>query len=144
MGAVNITRVLLGGLVAGLVFNVGEAILNSVILADTMTEMTARHNMREMDGADIGLFILLSFVIAIIMIWLYAAVRPRLGAGPGTATRIAIALWFPAYCVPSISWSVFGFISPSMSAFICAWGLAEYILAALAGSVIYRDSQPPG
>ncbi len=32
MGNINLTRVLLGGLLAGVVFNVGEGILNELIL----------------------------------------------------------------------------------------------------------------
>jgi hypothetical protein len=36
MGNINIGRVILGGLVAGLVLNVGEFLLNGIVLADQM------------------------------------------------------------------------------------------------------------
>ena len=38
--------------------------------------------------------IVIDFLIGIFIIWLYAAIRPRYGAGPETAIITGLAVWF--------------------------------------------------
>lgn len=142
MSGINTRRVLTGGLLAGLVFNIGESILNAGILADTMQEMTQRHNLAEMTGGVIGLFVVLGFLLSILIVWLYAAVRPRLGAGPRTASIVGAAVWFPAYAMPVVGWVAIGMISAGLGVFVAAWGLVEIVLASLAGAWLYREPVP--
>jgi hypothetical protein len=59
------------------------------------------------------IFILMSFVAGIVTIWLYAAVRPRLGAGPGTAIIIAIPVWILASLMPATRFSLLGLFAAS-------------------------------
>lgn len=44
MGKINIGRVLLGGLAAGLVMNIGEFLLNAVVLAKDLEEAMRKAN----------------------------------------------------------------------------------------------------
>ncbi len=44
MGNINFGRVLLGGLVAGIVLNIGEYILNDKVFGAEMKAYLARHN----------------------------------------------------------------------------------------------------
>lgn len=139
MSGINTGRVLLGGLLAGLVFNIGESILNAGLLADTMQEMTQRHNLNELTGAHIGVFVLLGFLFGILMVWVYAAVRPRLGAGPKTAAIVGAVLWFPAYAIPVVGWSFMGMISAGLATLLAAWGLVEIVLSTIAGAWLYKE-----
>lgn len=139
MSGINMGRVLTGGLLAGLVFNIGETILNAGLLADTMQEMSQRHNLAEMTGGVIALFVVLGFLLGILLVWFYAAVRPRLGAGARTASIIGAAIWFPAYGVPVLGYVVMGMISAGLGVFIAAWGLVELVLSAIAGAWLYRE-----
>ena len=86
MGGINFGRVILGGLVAGLLMNVGEFLLNGVILHSAMVDWGTKHNLPPEPSpsfyvAAIGL----TFVLGIITVWVYALIRSRLGAGPKTA-----------------------------------------------------------
>ena len=53
----NIGRILLGGLVAGVVINIGEFLLNEKVLAAQMKEMMAAHNMKQPAGNFIAIAI---------------------------------------------------------------------------------------
>jgi len=132
--------VILGGLLAGLVFNIGETILNAGILEESMKPLTEAHNLNEPTGGDIGLFVLLGFVLGIVMVWLYAAVRPRLGPGPKTAAIVGLVIWFPGSLLPAVAWVVFGLSPMNLAALAAVWGLGELVLAALAGGWVYKEA----
>ena len=84
MGKINWTRVILGGLVAGVIINVFESVLNGVILAKDMEAAISALG-RQMGGGALAVFIAWGFLVGIFAVWLYAAIRPRYGAGPKTA-----------------------------------------------------------
>ena len=78
MGKINWTRVILGGLAAGLIINVFESLLNGAILAKDM-EAAIRALGRQMGGGALAMFIAWGFLVGIFAAWLYAAIR-RSGA----------------------------------------------------------------
>jgi hypothetical protein len=80
MGRINWRRVVLGGVVAGVVVNVLEGGLGFLMHSQWEAAMK---NMKPPSGAVMAAHLVWSFVIGIAAIWLYAAVRPRYGPGPG-------------------------------------------------------------
>jgi len=95
MRGINFGRVILGGLVAGIVNNILEYLVNDVIMkADHETAMKALGKVVPSGGAVIATWTIMSFVFSIAVVWLYAAIRPRYGAGAGTAVRAGVAFWF--------------------------------------------------
>ena len=44
-------------------------------------ELTA-HNLPPIGGNAIAVFVILGFVLGLVLVWLYAAIRPRFGPGP--------------------------------------------------------------
>lgn len=139
MSSINTGRVLIGGIVAGLVINVGEFVLNMLILGDEMTASMAKLNLPPVGGQAIGIFVALAFALGIAMIWLYAAIRPRYSPGPKTALCAGSAVWFFAYVYPSIGSAVMGFFPVRLIAIGVAWGLAEVLIAAAAGAYFYKE-----
>ena len=101
MGSINMGRVVIGGLVAGLLINVSEFLLNGVVLAQDLNDALKALNRPPVDGGMILWFVLLGFGIGFMAVWLYAAVRPRLG--PGCARRSAPRLSCGAsrICIPT-------------------------------------------
>ena len=85
MTKINIVRVILGGLLAGLVLNIGEFLVNGLILGEQWAAVTAARNLPPMSGGAMASLVVLNFVVGIAIVWLYAAIRPRYGAGPKTA-----------------------------------------------------------
>src|ERR1051325_3019393 len=94
MGKINMMKVLVGGLIAGVVLNVVDSVLFGVVLKDQMAAAMASINRPAMTNAQIPWFVFLDFVGGIFLVWLYAAMRPRFGAGPATAVKAGLAAWF--------------------------------------------------
>lgn len=139
MSGINTTRVLIGGLIGGLVINIGEALLNAVVLADEMEALNARFNLPPMGGGTLALFVVMCFLLGILTIWMYAAIRPRFGPGPKTAARAGAAIWFAAYLFPGIGFAALGFFPANMTGVSLAWGLIEILAASVAGGYFYKE-----
>ena len=90
MGKINLARVFLGGLLAGLIINIFEYILNGVVFAPQWDAFEKAHGHQMRPGA-IPFLIVSAFVAGIGVVWLYALARPRLGPGPKTAALTGIA-----------------------------------------------------
>lgn len=135
----NRGRVIVGGLVAGLVINVGETLLNAVVIAEQMDATIARYNLPPMGSGTVSVFVALCFMLGVLTIWLYAAIRPRFGPGPKTAALAGTAIWFSAYLFPGIGYAAMGFFPVGLTALALGWGLLEVLLASVAGAYFYRE-----
>ena len=94
MGQINMRKVIIGGLVAGVLLNVVDMVLFGIVLKDQMAAAMAAVNRPAPSNAQIPWFVFLDFVCGIFLVWLYAAIRPRFGAGPGTAVKAGLIGWF--------------------------------------------------
>jgi hypothetical protein len=141
MGQINWSRVVLGGLVAGLIMNVSQAIMTQPVLGTQMAAELTKHNLPPMGGTAMTFYIVMDFAVGILTLWLYAAIRPRYGAGPKTAICAALAVWFLTYFRSRSSLVVLGVFSTGVMAPAIVWGLVETILASLAGAI--RQSVTP-
>lgn len=139
MSPINWSKVVVGGLVAGVIMNVSESILNVPILGERMTEHLASLNLPPVGGSAVGVFIVMTFLLGIFTIWLYAAIRPRYGAGPKTAMCAGSAVWFAAYLLPWVSLVALGFSPMDIAVIGSIWGLAEMLIAAVAGAYLYQE-----
>jgi hypothetical protein len=140
MGRVNVGRVIVGGLLAGLLVNISEFVLNTVVIAQDMaTSMTAM-NLPPLDNSMILCFVVLAFALGIVTVWLYAAIRPRFGPGVPTAVYAALTVWFLAYAYPSAFLMVMHVFSRKAMAISVVWGLAEIIIAGVAGAWAYTEA----
>jgi hypothetical protein len=94
MGKINWGRVILGGLLAGVVLNVVDWLTYGVWLKpDLEAAMTALGRPAGAMDKAVPIFVLVDFLYGIGLLWLYAAIRPRYGAGPKTAVIGGLALW---------------------------------------------------
>jgi MFS family permease len=140
MAQMNMKRVILGGLLAGLVINIAETILNIPVMGQQMEDALKGRNLPPVGGGAIGGFVVGAFVIGVLLVWLYAAIRPRYGAGPKTAITAGVVLWLLAYVWPSLGNGLMGFIPMKLLLVSTLWGLGEVILAALAGAAVYTEA----
>ena len=140
MSKINTGRVVLGGLLAGLVLNIGEFVLNDIILGSQMKDFLARHNFPEPSGRFIAVAVGLTFVMGIVLVLVYALIRSRLGPGVNTAIIAGIVGWFGVYFYTGI---VNGVLFDLPLVTICiglVWGLVQYTLAAIAGAWLYKEA----
>jgi hypothetical protein len=140
MSSINMGRVVVGGLVAGLLINVSEFVLNAVVLADDMTAAMAALNRPPIDNRMIVWFVLLAFGIGIMTVWVYAAVRPRFGPGVGTAICASLVVWGLAYLYPNVSTIILGLFPTRLLIIATVWGLVEVLVAGVAGAWIYTEA----
>lgn len=140
MSNINLGRVVLGGLVAGLVLNIGEVLLNDVVVGSQMRDFMTRHNFAEPAGSFIAIAVGLTFVMGIVLVLGYAMIRPRLGPGVKTAIIAGLFAWFGVYFYSGIVYGVLLGIPMGAIVISTVWGLVEYALAAIAGAWLYKEA----
>ena len=97
MGSINRQKVIVGGLVAGIVLIVLDYVSGSFIFAPYITghadalnaAVTATMNSKRAMVGGMATDLVLGWATA----WLYAAIRPRMGAGAKTAMCAGFFVW---------------------------------------------------
>ena len=140
MGKINCRRVFLGGLLAGLILNVLGFAAWALFLGRTWRAAleTLGHPLEETFGALV-LMVLLYFVVGILAVWLYAAIRPRYGAGPRTAVVAGFAFWLLSGLIPTIGWGSLRLFSADLLALDALTSLVMVVVATLVGAWIYTE-----
>ena len=142
MPQMNSSRILMGGLIAGLIMNGGEAALHAVILGDETGLLYEKYGIG-IPGTTENLVLLIAatFLLGIVAVWLYAAIRPRFSAGPRAALIAGIAVWLLAHLWSGVYLGAgyAGLITPRLAWIPVAWGLIEAPLATLAGAAFYKE-----
>jgi len=141
MGTINVAKVFVGGLLAGLVINVAEFLFNGVLFAeDMMAAMQALGKGSEMGTQQMVVWIVYGFVLGILAVWVYAAVRPRFGAGPKTAAVAGVVVWALAYLMPTVGYWNMDLFPARLLAIGVVWGLVELVVATVAGAWAYKEA----
>ncbi len=139
MAGINMGKVLVGGIVAGIVASIGEFVLNEYVIGAQMRDSFAAMNIPEPGGSTIAVFIVFTVVAMCAAMWIYAALRGSMGAGPKTAACAGILAWVlgPLWVTP---WFVaMGMGSMSGAVIALVWQLVEYPVAIMAGAYFYSD-----
>jgi hypothetical protein len=142
MASINAGRVVVGGLAGGVAGNVCDFLWNSTVLKDDMTAMAQKFGMDPAAMQSMSAWapwIIIDFVIGLLIVWTYAAMRPRFGAGPKTAVIAGITLYLAVTAV------LYGFTSMGMmpmGAFArgSATALVTVIVTSLVGAAVYKES----
>ena len=140
MGKINIGRVILGGIVAGIVLDVLGYLVDGVWLASRWADgMKALGHTNFSSSALLG-FNALGIVTGIVTIWIYAAIRPRFGAGIKTAICAGLAVWVVGALVPNASFMcVSGLFSHHLMAYTTLGAIVELVVSAIAGAALYKE-----
>jgi hypothetical protein len=141
MTRINTGKMLVGGLVAGLVANVLDIIWNMAVLMDDGEAMVARLNLDPAlmtSAAGWVPWIVVDFLLGILLVFAYAAMRPRFGPGVKTAVIAGLTLYL------AVSFVLFGFTSMgifTMSMYVksSACALVTVLAASIAGAAIYKE-----
>jgi hypothetical protein len=128
MGKINYGRVILGGIVGGIVGATLDWFFNGVLLIrlwlDTARELNRPDAFTAPVAGLVGLFLL--FVVgAVLMIWLYAAIRPRFGGGARTAVCVGLVAWTFAKLLPNTFWVLSGIFPRTIMFYDALAGIVE-------------------
>lgn len=140
MGKINYGRVILGGLLAGVIINAGEYVLNEVVLGEQMAAAMTNLNLSAIGTQQIMQFVAMTFVLGIALVWIYAAIRPRFGAGVKTAIIAGVVTWLVGSCLPTASYVIMGIFPTHLAALGCLWALVEFSIASIAGAWLYKEN----
>ena len=90
MSGINIGKVVAGGLLAGLVLNVIDFVIGGFLMADDFAANTVRLGLdpaTQTTPAVAITWIAMDFVMGLVLVFTYAAIRPRFGPGAERQTR---------------------------------------------------------
>ena len=140
--AINTQKVLIGGIAAGVVMNVIDFISNTYVLGARMKAESDAFKPGISDlmmtGSAIASYIVVDFVLGILLVWTYAAIRPRFGPGIKTAFYAAILFWV------LVAISMSGYMHMGMMSAGLWWtfafiGLVNFLLSAWVGARLYSE-----
>jgi hypothetical protein len=141
--AINTSKVVVGGLVSGLVMNVVGFVVNGYLLGPRMqAEMLAvapTLNGKGMTGGTIAARVVTQFVVGILLVWIYAAIRPRFGPGMQTATKAGLVVWAFGFLF-YLDWLYVDLMTPATYAIISVVQLVNVLVAAWAGCRFYTEN----
>jgi hypothetical protein len=139
MGKVNLSRVILGGIVAGILINISNYVLHNYVTKATNEEAMKRLNLTLPEsGSTIAVWMLWGLAFGIAAVWLYAAIRPRFGPGPGTAIKAGLAAWFFCCLLATVSFVNLGIFPFDAVGFL--WELAHSLIATVVGASLYKET----
>jgi len=140
MPKINAGRVLLGGLLAGVVINLSEWFWNGVVFAKEIQDAMASINRSQaMESSAMVVYVLWGFLVGILAVWVYAAVRPRFGAGPKTALRTGLMLWLLVYVQASVGMAPLNLFPARLMLIGLPVSLVEIVVATMLGAWLYKE-----
>jgi hypothetical protein len=136
----NWKRILGGGLLAGLIINLGEFGIEP-LMGSQMETFFQRLGLPTPGESTMGALALSAFGLGVVAMWLYAAIRPRYGGGVRTAVVAGVAVWALSCFFPNVAMLAFGLIgSTRLFVLWTLWPLVETVLATVAGAWVYREA----
>jgi len=140
--AINTNKVLIGGIAAGVVMNIIDFISYKFILgARMMAESEAfKPGMSQamMTSSAMISNIVMDLVLGILLVWTYAAIRPRFGPGMKTATYVAVLFWILAGIFLS-GYLHMGMMSSGLWWTFAFIGLVNFWVSAWVGARLYSE-----
>lgn len=85
MGNINLTRVILEASSRASCSTSASNLLNELVLGEQWAAFNAENGMGEFSAGQAASFAIITLLFGVVLIWIYAAIRPRFGAGPRTA-----------------------------------------------------------
>lgn len=141
MTRLNLPRIFGLGLMIGLLLNVLGALGNGLVLRQAWSEAIPIRPEKAMTGWPSVLVSLASdFVFGPVLVWLYAAMLPRFGAGFATAMRAALVIWIVGVAMPYLGIVRIGWLPVGVVAGTCAVAFVSFLPAAWLTVWLYREA----
>lgn len=145
MKKINTWRVFIGGIVAGIVFLVLEFIIEGLFLGRVWGVREHELFQEKFGQINTGgwyqfINLVTLFLLFILIIWVYAALRARFGEGAKTAL-ITAALFYLIYILFAVNFVVLGIIPVKIMLFSLGVNLIELPFAVFAGASVYQEKE---
>ena len=94
-------------------------------------------------GSAIATFIVWGFLLGIAAVWIYAAIRPRYGAGVGTAARAGLIAWGLSVFLANLTNYPLGLFPTRLLVITSVVSLFEIVIATTVGAWPYKEEDAP-
>ncbi len=141
MAEMNILRLLLAGLAAGFTSFLLTGAVNATLLATPLKQWLATAGSALHPPAQpvaMGLWALMSLLLGVVGVWLYAALSPSFGAGFKTALLAGFVLWLVNKLAVGIDLTALGLFPRTLLAGLTLGGLLAIEGGVLVGAWLYR------
>ena len=144
MQKINTRRALLGGIVAALIINLIEGVMNGVVLKnDWSAAMQALGKSGELSGGAIAIYNIGGLLYGIIGVWLYCALIARYGSGSKTSAKAGLVLWALTSALPMLMWVPTGVLPAHLMTMSVVIDFIAILLGVTMGALLYREEPIP-
>jgi hypothetical protein len=141
MGKINVGRLILGGIVAGIAIDLLDYFVDGIWLAPRWADGMARLGRTGFSPVQIILLNVIGLLTGIVAIWVYVAIRPRFGAGIKTAVYAGLAVWLLTVLFPNAAFMHVMHLFPNhLTLYTTLGGLVEAVVGTVAGASVYRET----
>jgi len=138
MKSINLKSVFTSGLIAGIIINVSGLSMIPVV-GNKMSDVLSNLGLPPLSGLSIVFLIFVSIVLGILLVFLYAVLKPHLGSKIKTVIISSLIVWFISYFLNNLSLVVYGFMPIGLVIIGAVWGLGELLMASIVGSKLYKE-----
>jgi hypothetical protein len=142
MHALDARRIVLAGLLAGLVMNVAYALAELALQAE-MDAMIARLGLGRPGEAAMLAMVGGAFLLGILVVAIYAAFAAATARGWRAAAAAALVAWTLNCLTPYAGMLAYGILTPRHAALALPLDLALFLAGALAGAAAYDRRRKP-
>jgi hypothetical protein len=144
MKKINTGRALLGGLVAAVIIDMIEGVMNGVVLKeDWKAAVVALGKSGEVTGTDIAIYNFVGLLVGIVGVWLYCALISRYGTGSVTAAKAGLVVWALFSGLPSLLQVPAGLTPPHLMGIVVLVDFIAILLGITMGALLYREEGVP-
>jgi len=140
--AMNNSKVVVAGLAAGVVANiigfVGFGLLLGPRFAAEAAAVAPGLEGQGTTGGAIAVNVIATFVVGILLVWLYAAIRPRFGPGMKTAFYAAAVVWICGFLF-HLDMLNLGMMTAATYAMASIVALVQVVASAGVGGMLYKE-----
>jgi uncharacterized membrane protein YeaQ/YmgE (transglycosylase-associated protein family) len=141
MGKINTARWILCGVIAGIIGDLVGSLVDGVLLGPRWNAGLKLLGQPPTTSTQILEYNIVGLVVGLVAIWIYAAIRPRFGAGPKTAIYVGLVVWIVGFLLPNISFMYVSHLySRHLTLYTTLGALVGCLLATLAGAALYKEA----
>jgi hypothetical protein len=138
MGKINVGKVIVGGIVAGIVMNGLDYVINAIIMKNQLALAAAARNI-DLSVVSVPTMVALDFAMGLMIVFTYACIRTRFGPGPKTAIVAGLIIAISTNILAAY-FAGQGFFSWDLWAKMAGLEAGNTLISALAGCAVYTEA----